>query len=331
MINWLQFAIAAIIIIFAGRILTGSAKTIAEQTGIGTAWAGMLMLPLVTSLPELVTSLRAVLIDAPDLALGNIFGSNLFNLALLAVADLVHGRGALTARVNQGHILTASLVVVVVSIAALAMISRSTVQIGWVGLDTIVIALIYFAGSRLLFKYEKKNIPALEVSAGEGRTKSSATGPAFASYLLAAGLIIVSGVLITDAADRIALETGLGRTFVGSLLLAVSTSLPEAVTVISAVRLGVLDMAVANIFGANLMNMLILFWADLFYRPAPILSVVSGINSFSAIIVIMLTMVIIFGLVYRSQRELIRIGYDSLIVVIGYLSAIYMIFKLSSG
>lgn len=331
MINWLQFIFAAIVIIFAGSRLTSSAKRIAEQTGIGIAWAGMLMLPLVTSLPELVTSLRAVLINAPDLALGNILGSNLFNLALLAVIDLAHGRGALTARVNQRHILTASLGVVAVCLALQAMIAQPAVQIGWVGLETVLIVLIYLMGSRLLFNYEKMNITVMEASAGKGSTRRSEIGPAIVTYLLAAGLIIVAGVLITDAADRIALETGLGQTFVGSLLLAGSTSLPETVTVITAVRLGALDMAVANIFGANLMNMLILFWADLFYRPAPILTVVSGIYSFSAIMVIILTMVVVFGLVYRSQRELIRIGYDSLIVVTGYLLALYMIFRSSSG
>lgn len=328
---WIQFIISAAVIVWAGNRLTHSAKTIADNTGIGTAWAGALMLPLVTSLPELVTSLRSVMIDAPDLALGNIFGSNLYNLALLAVVDLAKGRGTLTARVNPGHVLTASLSMITLCLASLAILeSPLFLPIGWVGIETIVIGIIYLFGSRLIFKYEKRTMPLfVESSAARSGSRFSATRPAVLQYLLAASLIVGAGIFLTDAADIIALNTGLGRTFVGSLFLAISTSLPETVTTLSAVRLGVLDMAVANVFGANFMNMFILFWADLFYRPAPILTAVSQTHLLSAVIVIMLTTVMIIGLVYRSQKELIRIGYDSLAVIIGYFMAIYLIFSTS--
>lgn len=324
---WMQFILSAAAIIWAGNRLTRSAKTIAQNTNIGTAWAGALLLPLVTSLPELVTSSRAVLIDAPDLAVGNIFGSNLYNLTLLAVIDLSCRRGALTSRANPGHVLTASFSVIAVSLAAAAMTGAVFVPVGRVGGETIVIAGVYLFGSRLLFQYEKKHrFPGEAGSAGKGRDLSS-TGRALLHYLFAAGLIVGAGVLLTDAADRIALETGLGRTFVGSFFLAAATSLPETVTTITAVKLGVLDMAVANVFGANFFNMFILFWVDLFYGAAPLLAVVSGTHLFSAVMVILLTTVMIIGLANRSQKELIGIGYDSLILLIGYAAAVYIIFK----
>lgn len=329
MINpWLQYFLCAAIIVIAGSKLTRNAAIIAENTGIGTVWAGALMLPLATSLPELVTTLSAVLINAPDLAMGNILGSCLFNLSLLAVIDLLEGRGPLTARTNQGHIISASLSIITICLASIAMLGIVYLPIGWIGAETLLIAVVYIFGGRLIYRYEKKNLPLIPTG-NNGRTldKPGSTGRALLKFSIATGFIVLAGVLITSASDRIALETGLGHTFVGSILLAISTSLPETVTTITAVRLGYLDMAVANIFGANFMNLFIVFLADLFYRRAPLLNAVSENHLVSAVMVVLLSTIVIFGLIYRSERKVFRIGYDSLLVLVGYLTAAFLLFK----
>jgi cation:H+ antiporter len=329
---WLQFFVCAAIIVFAGTRLTKNAAVVAENTGIGTAWAGAIMLPLATSLPELVTTLRAVSINAPDLAMGNILGSCLYNLALLAVIDLLEGRGAMTARINQGHIITASLSIITVCLASIAMLRVVYLPIGWVGLETLLIALVYLMGSRLIYRYEQKKKPLLSLEhKEEGPEPGSSTGRAIFHFLLAALAIVFAGVLLTDAADRIAIMTGLGHTFIGSILLAISTSLPETVTTITALRLGLLDMAVANVFGANFMNLFILFIADIFYRPSPLLYAVSGNNLLSAITVIIFSSIFIFSLVYRSEKKVVRLGYDALLILIGYLTVVYLLFKSGSN
>ncbi|MGM0688587.1 MAG: sodium:calcium antiporter [Bacillota bacterium] len=329
MVNpWLQFFICASIIILAGSQLTKNAAVVAENTGIGTAWIGAMMLPLATSLPELVTTLSAVFIDAPDLAIGNILGSCLFNLSLLAVIDLLEGRGPLTARINQGHIITASLSIITICLASIAMLGVVYLPIGWIGSETLLIAMAYIYGSRLLYRYEKKILPLVppgkEIHADK---KSISTGRALLQFSIAAGFIVLAGVLITGASDRIALETELGHTFVGSIFLAISTSLPESVTTITAVRLGYLDMAVANIFGANFMNFFVIFLADLFYRQGPLLYVVSASHLVSAFMVILLSTIIIFGLIYRSDKKVFCIGYDTFLVLAGYLAAVFLLFK----
>lgn len=328
MVNpWLQFCVCAAIIIFAGTRLTKNAAVVAENTGIGTAWAGAIMLPLATSLPELVTTLRAVSINAPDLAMGNILGSCLYNLALLAVIDLLEGRGAMSARINQGHIITASLSIITVCLASIAMLRVVYLPIGWVGLETLLIALVYLIGSRLIYRYEQKKQPLLSLEHEERTKPGSSTGQAIIYFLLAAMAIVFAGVFLTDAADRIAIMTGLGHTFIGSILLAISTSLPETVTTITALRLGLLDMAVANVFGANFMNLFILFIADIFYRPSPLLYAVSGSNLLSAITVIIFSSIFIFSLVYRSEKKVVRVGYDALLILLGYLTVVYLLFK----
>jgi len=330
MINhWLQFIVCAAIIVFAGTKLTKNAAVVAENTGIGTAWVGALMLPLATSLPELVTTLRAVMISAPDLALGNILGSCLYNLSLLAVIDLIEGRGPLTARINKGHTIVASLSIMTICLAAMTLTGLFTAAVGWVGFETILIIVVYILGSRFIFRYEQKNMPDLAGEAEpaaeqKGRTTS---GQALLNFAVAAGLIIFAGVFLTDAADRIALQTGLGQTFIGSILLAISTSLPETVTTITAVRLGYLDMAVANIFGANFMNLFILALADIFYFRGPLLQAVSSQHLLSAVMVIMMSAVVIFGLTYRSEKRVARVGYDTMFVFAAYLATFYMLFK----
>ncbi len=333
MINpWLQFLMCALIIVLAGGRLTRTAAVVAKNTGIGTAWIGALMLPLATSLPELVTTLRAVAIDSPDLALGNIFGSCLYNLTLLALIDLLEGQGPLTARVSRGHIIMASMSIMTVSFATVAMIGVLDLSIGRIGFETVIIALIYIFGSRLLYRYEQKQVP-IELDKVKSRSSKSgqSTVSALVQFMLAAAFIVAAGVLLTDASDQIAISTGLGHTFVGSIFLAISTSLPETVTTITAVRIGLLDMAVANVFGANFMNLFIVFIADLFYRKGPLLYAVSENNLLSAILVILLTTFVIFGLTYRSERKIARIGFDALLVLLGYLVAVYMLFTLGGN
>lgn len=331
MINpWLQFLICAGIIVFAGSRLTRSAAAVAENTGIGTAWAGALMLPFATSLPELVTTLRAVSINAPDLAIGNILGSCLYNLTLLAVIDLLEGRGPLTARINQRHIITASLSIITICLASIAMLRIVYLPIGWIGIETLLIALVYIFGSRLVYRYESKNLthpPADEIVNRFDSNEPISTPQALLHFIIAAGFIVIAGVLLTDATDQIAIITGLGHTFVGSIFLAISTSLPETVTTITAVRLGYLDMAVANVFGANFFNLLIVFVADLFYARAPLLYVVSDDHLLSALMVVLLSTVIIFGLTYRSKRKIARVGLDTMLVLAGYLIAVFMLYK----
>ncbi|MDW7739214.1 MAG: sodium:calcium antiporter [Bacillota bacterium] len=331
MVNpWLQFVISAAVIVYAGSKLTGSAAVVADKTGFGTAWAGALMLPLATSMPELVTTFRAAAINAPDLAVGNILGSCLYNLALLALIDLLEGRSALTSRIKQGHIITASMSIITISLASIGMIGITQLRIGWIGLETLLIVIIYIFGGRLIFRYEKKNLDIIDsYLKQQEEDKSLSAGRALLHFIIAGVFIVAAGVLLTDAADIIAVQSKLGHTFVGSIFLAISTSLPETVTTISAVKLRHLDMAVANVFGANFMNLFIISLTDLVYRQGPLLHDVSDFHFMSAIFVILLTAVMIFGLIYRSRKFVLCFGFDTLIVLLGYITLVYLLY--SSG
>jgi cation:H+ antiporter len=311
---WLHFFGSAILIIFAGMQLTRNAEKISNALNMSTAWAGALLLPLATSLPELVVSRRAVIIDSPDLAGGNIYGSILFNLVLIALIDLLQGAGPLTARRKRGLIVSALLCVVIISFSCLAILISLPYRIGWIGIDSLLILLIFLLGSSAIVRLEKK--PAR--SENESYPKNELAG-AILRFSLAALVIIFAGSVLTDAADAIARETGLSHTLVGSIFVAVSTSLPELVTITTAVRLGLVEMAVANVFGANFFNILLLFFADIFYRRGLLLSSLSPDILIVALMGIILTAVALLGFIFPLRRHYFRLGVTSILIIGGYL------------
>ena len=339
--EWLQFAAAALLIIIAGTKLTRSADVLGRALGLGAGWAGVLLLPLATSLPELVTSIRAVMIHAPDLAAGNLFGSNLFNITIIAVVDLIQGKGPIFSFVKRGHALAATLSILLMSVSGAGILFPFPLLWGsYIGLDTVLLMGGYLAAAVLLTAYEKHNIslPLKQAPVSNEGTKaekdsSFALTPrwAFIQFMAAAAVILFAGVALTDASDIIALQTGLGRTFVGSIMLAVATSLPEVVTTTTAVRMGRLDMAMGNIFGANMYNMFILAVVDIFYLPGPILHEVSTKHLWTLAMAVVMTSIAITGLLKRPRRSVGWISLYSIFILAGYLLAVAVLFYTRGG
>src|SRR3989337_716604 len=156
---WLKFAICVAIILLAGRQVARYGDVIAEKTGLGGAWVGVVLVAVATSLPELFTGISSVtLAKAPDLTVGNLFGANTFNLFNLALLDFAYRRGPLLTAVGPRHLLTAGLSLVLVAfVAACLLISKlvSFPAIGWVGLYTPVIFLLYLLMVRMIFNNER--------------------------------------------------------------------------------------------------------------------------------------------------------------------------------
>ncbi|MEW5921397.1 MAG: sodium:calcium antiporter [Bacillota bacterium] len=342
LMTWFQFLAGALLVIIAGTKLTRSADVLGRALGLGTGWAGVLLLPLATSLPELVTSLRAAIIHAPDLASGNLFGSNLFNITIIALVDLMQGKGSIFLHVKRGHALAASLGILLMFISGTGILFPFPFLWGsWIGLDTVLLMGGYLAAAMLLTAYEKHNNSFLvkhnPTCNGEKIVEKdnylALTPPrwAFVHFIAAAAVILFAGVALTDAADIVAIETGLGRTFVGSIMLAVATSLPEVVTTTTAARLGRLDMAMGNIFGANMYNMFILSIIDICYLPGSLLQAISTKHLWTIAMGIILTSMAITGLVNRSRRSVGWLSLNSIFIVAGYLVAVAVLFYTRGG
>lgn len=328
---WIIFLISATVIIIAGTKLSDYGDVIADKTGLGQALVGSILVAGATSLPEVVSSGTASFIGAPDIAIGNVFGSNTFNLMILALVDLIHGAGPFMLRVHSKHILSALLGMLLAGFATLFILvnklSDFHVELFGVGLGAIVIFLTYIIGARLIFRYEKKN--RLEDELEEELTEDGTSlKKAIIGFAVAAIFIIISGIYLSSSADKIAKISGLDATFMGSILVAAATSLPEVVASISAIRINAYDIAVGNVFGSNIFNMVIILVADIFYKEGSILSVVSLNHTITATLGLILSGIAVIGLFYRSKKTFLTVGWDSIAITGVYLFGVYLLFKL---
>lgn len=148
-------------------------------------------------------------------------------------------------------------------------------------------------------------------------------------YILLAVVIILVALALPYFAEHIAQETGLGKSFVGTLFLAVSTSLPEIAVSVAAVRMGSTDLAVGNLLGSNLFNVIILFWDDLFYTTGHLLKDASEVHLLSVFFVIMMTGVAIIGFIFPSKEKKIFMAWDTFAIFGLYVINMILLYFLS--
>jgi cation:H+ antiporter len=328
MLVGLEFLAVTALILVSGARLTRYGDVISEKTGLSGLWLGTVLMAGVTSLPELATGLSAVASNLPDIAAGNILGSCAFNVTILGLLDALSRKVPLSSRVNQANILSAGLSILFLGGVALSLfLGPKLPALGWVGWYTPVIVIGYFATVRTTFKFERRRTAA---AAGNDVRESSAMSlrQAILRYALHAAVVVVAAVFLPSLAERIAGMTGLGQTFVGSIFVAIATSLPEVTVSVAALRIGAVDMAVGNIFGSNLFNMLILAIQDIFYFKGPMLSSVSSAQMVPAIAAMAMTGLAIAGLIYNSEKKRFLWAWDSFGVILVYAVNLVLLYAL---
>lgn len=332
----LQFALAAAVVAGAGIFLTRFADRISDLTGMGRSLAGLVLVAGATSLPELTVDCNAAIIGAPDIAVGDLLGSSLFNLLILGCVDLVHrSKTRMLSATSAAHALSAAVSIVLTSLVGLFILLSANVSIFGVGIGSLAIWGVYLMSVRVIFVDQRLAAIAAEGEAAsilsEPRPPSAMAGSAawrpIAGYGVCAAIIVLAGRSLAVSADKLAVETGLGGTFTGTCLVAFSTSLPEIVTTITAVRMGAFDMAVGNIFGSNCFNASILWIVDAFYRPGPILSAVDSAHAITAWAVVIITGTATMGLLYRSEKRVWFVEPDALLVVLLCIGALVLVFQ----
>ncbi len=327
---WLEFTICVVLITYAGSKLSRYGDAIADKTGLGRTWIGVILLATVTSLPELVTGVSSVVFaGTPDIAVGDVLGSCVFNLLIIVMLDSIHRPTSVYSRASQGHILSAAFGVILIGITGFNILLSSqgnNLHIAHIGLYTPVIIIFYFIAMRTVFRYEKTQVAkfaALEEDQYPDLTLQQAT----IRYMLAASLVVIAGSFLPFVGKEIAEQMGWYESFVGTLFIAFATSLPEVVVTIAALRLGAVDMAIGNLFGSNIFNIVILSIDDLLYVKGPLLENVSATHAVSALSAIMMTGVAIVGLFYRSETRVLKmVGWASIFLFCAYLLNTFILF-----
>lgn len=324
---WLEFLLLSLIIIICGTKLSKYGDILAEKTKIGGAWIGLILMASITSLPELTTGISSVTIaDVPDIALGDIMGACVLNLIILALLDLLDESSPIFSKVGQSHLLSAGFGVILIGIASLSILIKDMMPvIGTIGIYTPLLFIVYMVGIRAVYFYEKRAIKEFAEEA-EKIYKHISTKKAVLMYSLNAFIIIMVATALPFAAARLSEQSGLGSNFVGTVFVAMATTLPELVVSVSAIRIGAYDLAIGNLFGSNMFNILLLGLNDIFYTKGSLLADISEAHAITGIMAILMTAIAVLGLTYRPQKRiLLRFGWDSLaIFALGVLNMYFV-------
>ena len=326
---WAQFLICAALIGIAGYQLSRYAEVIAQRTGLSGSWIGLALLATVTSLPELATGITSVTVaNAPNLAVGDALGSCVVNLVFLVVIDFLYRQEPVWHRASQGHVLAGAFGVVMLGFTLVGLLmgqvrppqdlatTPDALHLGF-GLTTPILMVLYLVAMRTVFAYERDHT---RVDAAEVAPSLPTLRNAITRFALAASVVAGAGIWLPFVATDLANAMGWNKSFVGSLFVAMATSLPELAVTLSALRMGALDMAIGNLLGSNLFNVLIIAVDDLFYRPGSLLAAVSPVHAVTVGSAITMTGLAMVGLFFRPGGRVLRaISWVSLGLMAMYL------------
>ena len=334
MAQWVAvFAAAAAVVAWAGVRLARAGDELAERAGLSRLFVGMVLVAAATSLPEIVTDISAALEGAPDLAVGDLFGSSMANMAILAVIDLMR-RQRVWARVEIGHARVASIAIALTALATLAILTPPGVTLGWVGLDTIAIGAAYLAAVAWVRRSPDSRfgpVGMLPVATGwteDEPEEATSVGQAARRFAGAALLILIAAPVLALAGREIAGDSQSGQTFVGAALLAAATSMPELVASIAAVRIGAHDLAVGNLFGSNAFNMFALVLVDLADGRGALLSEVAPGQAVGGVGAILLMALALAAIVHGAETRVRRLEPDAILLLVVYAGALLAVWSI---
>ncbi|WP_117237064.1 sodium:calcium antiporter [Thermus sediminis] len=313
--TWLFFLLVALVVVTSGRAVAYYGDVLAEKTGLGRSVIGLVLVAATTSLPELFSSTSSLLQDLPEIAVGNILGANMVNFLLLVFLDAFHPY-PVTARASQKHALALGLVLLLLATVGLGLLRE--VGLGRVGLAASALVPLYGFALWLSFRYARR-FPQEEALEREAYAHVPLR-LAMVRYGAGALVLVAAAVVLPVLANRLAQETGLGGGWVGTFLVGLITTLPEASVVVAAARLGAVDLAMGNAVGSVLFNTFLLGVGDLVY-PKPLLGVVAEGHAATVLILQGMVGVVLMGLMYRSLRKLWVLSYDNWGVLLLYLLA----------
>jgi cation:H+ antiporter len=320
---WLALLASLAVIGVAGVRLSRYGDIIAEKTGMSRGWVGLILLASVTSLPELVTGISAVTAaNVPDIAVGNILGACVFNLGFIVVLDFLHRKESIYRRAHQGNVLAAGYGVALIGFAGFNLLlyrDGSIPALGHVGIYTPIILLLYFLAMRSLYRYERAHAH-FEADDSDERHPDVTLRQAVIGYALSALAVVAAGIGLPYIAEALAEAMAWKQSFVGTLFVAAVTTTPEIVVTVAALRLGAVDLAIGNLFGSNLFNIVVLAIDDLVYLDGPLFAAVSISHAASAFSAMMMSGLAIVGLVLRPESRVLRsVSWISVLLLVVYL------------
>jgi cation:H+ antiporter len=261
-------------------------------------------------------------------------------MLILAVVSLVPG-SRVFGRVALDHTLTAALVIILTTMAAIVILIRPDASFVGVGVGSVAILVVYLIGTRALYLHSASvrragETAEMAASTDDGRREHANHGSAslrrpLVAFGAASALILVVAPIFAASAQAVARATGLAESFVGTWLVGFSTSLPELVTSLAAIRIGAYDLAVGNLFGSNAVNMVMFLPLDLAHGPGPILGIVHPVHAVSALVAVVLMAIGLAAIVYHAKGKLSMLEPSSGLILLGYVVGLAIVYAMSAA
>lgn len=325
MLYLLIFMVLAFIIIKAGMKLGDYGDAIGDLKGLDKSFIGLVMLASITSLPELITSTSTTLIGNPQMAISNIFGSNLFNIFIIFILDIfILKNMSYSSQIHMKNIVTGFFSFIMTLFFILGYTFPEFHFLNMHGISVLII-LIYIISMKMISNYDSEYHIGL-IHSEEEKEIEMTYGEAKRGFVISSLVVILTGVALSYVTDKIAVTPifgiELGKSLTGFILLAIATSLPELTVSIQSVRLGSYDMAAGNILGSNLFNLAIIFIIDLFYIKGSIYNTLGDFHLISAVISLIMLTIFIIGILFNKKKR----PYDSYLIGIIYVISMYVLY-----
>jgi cation:H+ antiporter len=322
------FVAAAGVIWIAGIQLSHTTDEIDARFGLGEAVGGLVLLAVATNLPEIAIVSTAAVQHNFDIATGNILGGIAIQTVVLVALDGfgVPRRPLSNATASLVQVLEGTLVIAVLAVAIGATLLPRGVVVGRVDPSALLIVVLW-VGGLFLVRRASKALPWKAIGGGDAadagprrRGKARQQRPAGVTLgLFAGGAIatLAAGILLEESGNAIATQIHLNGAIFGGTVLAAATALPELSTGLAAVRIEDFELAVSDIFGGNAFLPVLFFPATLLAGES-VLGKAAKTDAFLGVLGILLTTVYIYGLVFRPRRQYLRLGPDSIAVLVLY-------------
>lgn len=330
--NTLIFLAAVVAIGIFGVKMTHVARKLAADTGMGEAIMGAVFIGASTSLSGIIASITAASTGHAEMAVSNALGGIAAQTFFLAVADIFYRKANLEhAAASAENLMMSAFLITLLSIHLIAF-SVPDLQVFSIHPLTFVLIVSYILGVKLLAKthqmpmwlpvHTRETRVEPEINQTRKHRLDTAAWVKFTFYSLIVGF---SGWTLSITGIAIAADTGMSEGLVGGVFTAVSTSLPELVIAITAVRLRSLTLAVGDIIGGNTFDTLFIAASDIAYREGPIYAGISSTEQFWLAITILMTGIILMGLLHREKHGIANIGWESFLIFILYVASLFYI------
>jgi len=319
---WLRFLGLLVLVYIFGSRVTRSSDIIAEKKGWGRAFMGVVFISMVTSFPELFTGISAAsIVKSPEISLGQIVGSCIFNLTIIGLIQLIFRKNTMFKRNSFADLFPLLFSFLLITLFSSALLISFRVRILNVGISSVIIFSIYLIFMYQIFRNRKSGNSVKQY-------QTERLSRAVITFVVSSLIIIAVGFYLPVVGKELAVKMGWTDSFVGVIFLAFVTSFPELIVSCSAARLGAFEMLLGNIAGSNLFNIAIVFFIDIFYFRGDIIADISDSSIFYIGIIAALMNLFLFITLLRGKviRTFFGIPLNSLIIIILYVISLGIVY-----